>query len=173
MNSALEKLYDDLINEADKEPPEEITEAERAKRFLAEKQVTIEKLKEASLKKLEKDARQKEDARMRELERKRQQAAIKKRINQEKKEKELTREVEENTMRFWKRDITGKPKETGVLYFGASKRRGDAWVPHGYGEYRVHGEILYDGQFSNGAMHGKGRLLLENGDIWDGQFWKA
>lgn len=47
MNSALEKLYDDLINEADKEPPEEITEAERAKRFLAEKQVTIEKLKEA------------------------------------------------------------------------------------------------------------------------------
>lgn len=45
----------------------------------------------------------------------------------------LLREVEENTMRFWKRDITGKLKETGVLYFGESKRRGDAWVPHGYG----------------------------------------
>lgn len=46
MNSALDKLYNDLINEADQEPPEEITDAERAKRFLAEKQVTISKLKE-------------------------------------------------------------------------------------------------------------------------------
>lgn len=46
MNSALDKLYNDLINAADKEPPEEITDAERAKRFLEEKQVTIEKLKE-------------------------------------------------------------------------------------------------------------------------------
>lgn len=48
MNSALDKLYNDLINEADQEPPEEITDAERAKRFLAEKQVTIAKLKEVN-----------------------------------------------------------------------------------------------------------------------------
>lgn len=43
------------------------------------------------------------------------------------------RDIEANTMRFWRRDITGKRKETGVLYFGESKRRGDAWVPHGHG----------------------------------------
>ena len=36
-------------------------------------------------------------------------------------------------MRFWKRDVTGKRRETGVLYFGESKRHGDAWVAHGYG----------------------------------------
>lgn len=36
-------------------------------------------------------------------------------------------------MRFWRRDITGKRKETGVLYFGESHRRGEAWVPHGHG----------------------------------------
>lgn len=41
------------------------------------------------------------------------------------------------------------------------------------GEYRAHGEIIYDGQFCNGAMHGKGRLLLDSGDIWAGQFWKV
>lgn len=36
-------------------------------------------------------------------------------------------------MRFWKRDVTGKRKETGILYFGESKRKGEAWVPHGHG----------------------------------------
>ena len=46
MNSALDKLYSELLNEAEKEEPEEITDAERAKRFLEEKQVTIDKLRE-------------------------------------------------------------------------------------------------------------------------------
>ena len=46
MNSALDKLYAELLSEADKEEPEEITDAEKAKRFLAEKQITIEKLRE-------------------------------------------------------------------------------------------------------------------------------
>lgn len=46
MNSALDKLYNELLEQADNEPEEELTEAERAKRFLAEKQITIEKLKE-------------------------------------------------------------------------------------------------------------------------------
>lgn len=46
MNSALDKLYSELLHQADDEPAEEITDAEKAKRFLAEKQVTIEKLKE-------------------------------------------------------------------------------------------------------------------------------
>lgn len=41
--------------------------------------------------------------------------------------------MEGSTMRFWKRDVTGKRRETGVLYFGESKRHGDAWVAHGYG----------------------------------------
>ncbi|CAM9984852.1 unnamed protein product [Scytosiphon promiscuus] len=171
MNSALDKLYSELLHQADEDPVEEITDAEKAKRFLVEKQITIEKLKEISLRKLEEDERRMEIARMRELERKRQ-AAIEKRINQERREKELIREIENNTMRFWKRDVTGKRRETGVLYSGESKRKGDAWVPHGYGEYRIHGEIIYDGQFYDGAMHGSGRLLLDNGDIWAGQFWK-
>lgn len=42
--------------------------------------------------------------------------------------------MEENTIRFWKRDITGKRQQTGVVYFGESKRRGEAWVPHGHGK---------------------------------------
>lgn len=46
------------------------------------------------------------------------------------------RDIEENTMQFWKRDVTGKRQQTGVVYFGDSKRRGDAWVPHGHGKRR-------------------------------------
>lgn len=49
MNSALDKLYNELLNEAEQEEPEEITDAERAKRFLEEKQVTIDKLREVRM----------------------------------------------------------------------------------------------------------------------------
>lgn len=49
MNSALDKLYNELLNEAGNEEPEEITDAEKAKRFLEEKQVTIEKLREVRM----------------------------------------------------------------------------------------------------------------------------
>lgn len=49
MNSALDKLYNELLNDAEKGGPEEITDAERAKRFLEEKQVTIDKLREVRM----------------------------------------------------------------------------------------------------------------------------
>lgn len=45
----------------------------------------------------------------------------------------VARYIEENTVRFWKRGVNGKRQQTGVVYFGESKRRGDAWVPHGHG----------------------------------------
>jgi hypothetical protein len=32
-----------------------------------------------------------------------------------------------------------------------------AWIPHGEGEYRVEGEVLYAGDFFHGKMHGKGK----------------
>lgn len=41
------------------------------------------------------------------------------------------------------------------------------------GEYRVNGEIIYEGGFCDGAMHGKGRLLFDTGEIWAGKFWKV
>lgn len=47
MNSALDNLYNKLLRQVeDGEPEEEITEAEKAKQWLQDKQVTIEKLKE-------------------------------------------------------------------------------------------------------------------------------
>lgn len=50
MNTALDKLYNELLNQADgEEAEEEITLEERTKRFLAEKNIVISKLKEASI----------------------------------------------------------------------------------------------------------------------------
>lgn len=49
MNSAIGKLYDDLLREVDERgPAEELTAAEKAERFQAEKQAAIDKLDEAS-----------------------------------------------------------------------------------------------------------------------------
>lgn len=41
------------------------------------------------------------------------------------------------------------------------------------GEYRVHGETIYEGKFRDGAMHGEGRLLFDTGETWAGHFWKV
>lgn len=41
------------------------------------------------------------------------------------------------------------------------------------GEYRVDAEVVYEGAFCDGMMHGDGRLLFENGEIWEGQLWKV
>ncbi|CAM9528433.1 unnamed protein product [Ascophyllum nodosum] len=101
-----------------------------------------------------------------------QQDGLKQPTGTEEQEKERMRRLEERTVRFWRRDVTGKRRETGVLYSGESKRAGDAWVPHGHGEYRVNTEIIYEGAFCNGAMHGDGRLLLDNGETWVGKLRK-
>lgn len=37
----------------------------------------------------------------------------------------------------------------------------------------MHGEIIYEGGFCDGAMHGEGRLLFDTGETWAGQFWKV
>lgn len=49
MNSALDNLYNELLQEADNEQPrEEISDAERSRRWHEDKQVVIDKLKKAS-----------------------------------------------------------------------------------------------------------------------------
>ena len=50
MNPALDKLYNELLLEADdEEPVEEVSDAERSRRWQEDKQVVIEKLKAVSL----------------------------------------------------------------------------------------------------------------------------
>ena len=56
------------------------------------------------------------------------------------------------------------------MYFGEYEQEGNAWVPHGYGEFRVIGEVIYDGEIYRGKMHGLGMIKFENDDTWKGKF---
>ena len=56
------------------------------------------------------------------------------------------------------------------MYFGEYEQEGNAWVPHGYGEFRVNGEVIYDGEIYRGKMHGTGMISFENDDTWKGKF---
>jgi hypothetical protein len=42
---------------------------------------------------------------------------------------------------------------------------------HGYGEFTWHdGHRVYEGDYCNGRMHGKGIIEWDNGDTWQGEF---
>lgn len=47
------------------------------------------------------------------------------------------------------------------------------YAARGAGEYRVRGDVIYEGEFRSGMMHGEGRLLVAGGNVWDGRFWKV
>jgi len=80
-------------------------------------------------------------------------------------------DIESNTKHYLRVLSKGRIRRTGVTYYGDMKQIGDAWVQHGYGELKVSGEMVYDGNFKDGRMHGEGTYLFENGDEWKGGFW--
>jgi hypothetical protein len=80
------------------------------------------------------------------------------------------KEIEIKTHKFFRLNKYGKGILTGVVYFGDTIRIKDSWIPHGYGEYKVNGEVLYEGDFSRGKMHGRGSYLFANGNTWKGTF---
>lgn len=88
---------------------------------------------------------------------------------QEQEDKKV-KEIEIKTHKFFRLNKFGKGIATGVVYFGDSIRVNESWIPHGFGEYKVNGEVLYEGDFSRGQMHGNGIYLFSNHDIWRGTF---
>jgi hypothetical protein len=81
-------------------------------------------------------------------------------------ELEAIRELERRTKRFYNLGRFNRRVETGVMYFGDFTEVHGAWVPHGYGEFRVNGEVIYDGEIFHGKMQGTGMIKFTN----DGQF---
>jgi hypothetical protein len=49
--------------------------------------------------------------------------------------------------RYWVRCSDGGIEETGVAYRGDTLTAGTAWVPHGAGELRCRGAVVYNGAF--------------------------
>ncbi|CAN0044028.1 unnamed protein product, partial [Phaeothamnion confervicola] len=176
MNAALSKLYTKLLDEKQSPPPEateisNLTQAEKERRFLDEKRQTIERLREISQAQAVRAEKEREDRRWAELEKKRL-VAERQRDAFAREEKKLLKELQAKTKAFWLLDDAGKKQPTGVAYIGEAKAVGNAWVPHGHGEYRVRGEVVYDGSFVDGFMHGTGLLTFPAGDAWEGGMWR-
>ena len=80
-------------------------------------------------------------------------------------------EMDRKTKRFTLKDGRGRVKETGALYFGDYEDlQAGAWQPHGFGEFRVNGETIYEGNFFKGRVCGNGYIKFLNDDDWRGSF---
>ncbi len=98
--------------------------------------------------------------------------------NAEKKRREreakIKRENELKTHYFFRfNPSTGQKDKTKVIYFGDTKNSGDASIPHGIGKFILDEsiqEVVYEGGFHQGKMHGKGIFYFTNGDSWNGYF---
>ena len=77
-------------------------------------------------------------------------------------ELEAIRELERRTKKFYNLGRDNRRVETGVMYFGDFEEVHGAWVPHGYGEFRVNGEVIYDGDMFHGQMQGTGMIKFTN-----------
>ena len=96
------------------------------------------------------------------------------------------KEINDSThafFRIYRLDPIGKKvkkQETGVVYFGDTipspsshgQQKIKFCIPHGKGKLILeNGDILYEGGFDHGKMHGNGTYLFSNGDRWiDGMF---
>lgn len=172
-NEALQRVYESVLRDTDdderKHRPVE-TEADRQRQWLEDHQRTLARLNQIA----EERALQQEITRAREraeaVEKKRNEA-IRARERAAKQAADELAAVEEQTRRFWTRNPnTGELVETGAAFYGESLRAQNAWIPHGQGDYKVNGEVMYEGGFNHGRLSGDGRLLLPGGEMWHGPF---
>lgn len=178
MNEAQKKLYKKLLKSLDQQSEDEslaemastsMSPAEMYARKLELERKGEEIMRAKAARRLEKKKAKEEEALKIKLE------AIRRKKHEEQKKKveaaeAKVREIEVKTHKFFRLNKYGKGIMTGVVYFGDTINVNDAWVPHGFGEYKVNGEVLYEGDFSRGKMHGKGIYLFANGNIWRGTF---
>lgn len=58
----------------------------------------------------------------------------------------------------------------GSVYQGYILPQNDQVVPEGYGVVKYGDGARFEGEFHNGRPNGLGKLLLENGDTYEGQW---
>ncbi|GMH46889.1 hypothetical protein TrRE_jg1607 [Triparma retinervis] len=178
MNEAQKKLYKKLLKSLDqKDEDDELNRMAATKETPAEiyaRKLALERKDEDMIRaKAERRLKKKQDKE--EAAMKIKLENIKKKKVEEQRKKKLeedakVKEIEIKTHKFFRLNKYGKGILTGVVYFGDTIRIKDSWIPHGYGEYKVNGEVLYEGDFSRGKMHGRGNYLFANGNTWKGTF---
>ncbi|GMH83618.1 hypothetical protein TrVE_jg11380 [Triparma verrucosa] len=178
MNEAQKKLYKKLLKNIEaKDEEDELAQMTAAKETPAEayaRKLAIERKSEEMMRakaerRLAKKKEKEEEALRVKIERQKKKEYEERKKKQEEDDKKV-KEIEIKTHKFFRLNKFGKGIATGVVYFGDSIRVNESWIPHGFGEYKVNGEILYEGDFSRGQMHGNGIYLFSNHDIWRGTF---
>mmetsp|Transcript_36378 Transcript_36378/g.97167 ORF Transcript_36378/g.97167 Transcript_36378/m.97167 type:complete len:432 (+) Transcript_36378:234-1529(+) len=171
------KAYEKLMKQLEHESEElehnttaGLTTAEIIKRRRAKEEKSAEEFRRQA--KAAVDAQEAKEKREKEEAEKRAKAKADEEDRQRREaEEEAIRELERKTKKFFTVDRKYNRKSpTGVMYFGEYEQEGNAWVPHGYGEFRVNGEVIYDGEIYRGKMHGTGMIKFENDDTWKGKF---
>ena len=82
---------------------------------------------------------------------------------------------------YLQRDLTSEDKEKVRLLIEAQTEQGDmkALVPQEYNTVIPHGngvlvwpngKVIYEGGFDHGKMHGKGRQIMKDGYVCDGDW---
>lgn len=82
-----------------------------------------------------------------------------------------------HTKEYYEFNLQGKrvPPAGAPLYFGenVSDSSGKAWYPHGKGEFFYNTNLLYQGNFIRGLLHGLAKWNFKDGISWDGEFKKG
>ena len=58
------------------------------------------------------------------------------------------------------------PDADETMYFGDHRGVNNSWIPHGYGEYHVGDDIIFEGNFIDGVLHGNSVYHFEDGSLW-------
>lgn len=129
--------------------------------------------------------REKQEKVIREISERRDIVRVKKELKMMTKEENRIRTIINQTHSYFKLkllDEYGKmveKDETGVVYFGDTILPGPnnnnrVCVPHGNGKLTLsNGNVLYEGGFYEGKMHGIGTYMFDKGDRWIGGMFRS
>ena len=152
MNEAQKKLYKKLLKNVEKADEDDslahmaqnkLTPAEIFERKLALERRNSDMMREKAERAL-KRKNEKEEYRRKIKEEREKKREYEMRRKKKEAEDYRLQQIQIKTHKFFRLNAFNKPQLTGVVYYGDTIRDGEAWIPHGFGEYKVSGEVLYE-----------------------------